>query len=255
MTALDLGTPYLVGHVEDRVIHVRIDRTDRRNAMTLDMYRGLRDATILADRDPEIDAVCFTGTGDWFCVGGDMSGNQEDSAALKELDPTLNFPFQHFERCRKLVVAAVNGGCHAGGLNLLMHSDVSVAVDTAVFRGPELLRGIPDPYMSARLADHVGLARAKYMMFTAARIDAHEALSMGLVGRVVSADAFDEAVAWTLEQIRLTAPQARSLIKADFNDQLRRHDDNLFKRSMMNPEMTEGMKAFMEKRRPEWPRE
>lgn len=254
MTPLDLGTPYLQGHVEDRVIHVRIDRTDRRNAMTLDMYRGLRDAANIADGDPEIDAVCFRGTGDWFCVGGDMSGNQEDSAALKETDPTANFPFRAFEGCRKIIVAAVNGACHAGGLNLVMHSDVSVAVESAVFRGPELLRGIPDPYMSSRLADHVGLGKAKYMMFTAALIEAREAEAMGLVGKVVPAAKFEEQVEWVLDQIRRTGPEARAMIKQDYNRRLARHDNGMFKRAMMSPEMTEGMKAFIEKRAPDWPR-
>jgi len=254
MTALDLGTPFLEGKVADRILHVRIDRPDRRNAMTLDMYRGLRDAAIIADADAEIDAVCVRGTGEWFCAGGDMSGNQEDSAALQERDSSINFPFRHFESCRKIIVCAVNGACHAGGLNVLMHSDVSVAVETASFRGPELLRGIPDPYMSARLADYVGLGKAKYLMFTAARISATEAETMGLVGKVATASEFDAAVEDTLEQIRLTAPQARAMIKADLNDRLRRHDHNLFKRSLMNEEMVEGMRAFMEKRRPEWPR-
>ena len=76
MTTLDLGTPYLQGSLENRVLQVRIDRTDRRNAMTLDMYRGLRDAAIIADENAEIDALCFQGTGDWFCVGADMSLQQ-----------------------------------------------------------------------------------------------------------------------------------------------------------------------------------
>ena len=255
MTIIDLGTPYLTGSVRHRVLHVRIERPERRNAMTLDMYRGVRDAAIIADGDPQIDAVCIRGSEGWFCAGGDMSGNQEDSAALKERDPTVNFPFRHLESCRKIVVAAVNGACHAGGLNILMHSDVSVAVDTAKFRGPELLRGIPDPYMSARLADYVGLGKAKYMMFTAALIDASEAHSMGLVGKVASEPDFEEQVEWTLEQIRLTAPQARAMIKTNLNDRLPRHDQSLFKRSFMSPEMTEGMRAFMEKRPPEWPRD
>jgi enoyl-CoA hydratase/carnithine racemase len=254
MTALDLGTPYLAASVDNHILHVRIDRPERRNAMTLDMYRGVRDAAIIADGDPEIDAVCIRGSGDWFCVGGDMSGNQEDSAALKEPDPTVNFPFRHLESSRKIIVAAVNGACHAGGLNILMHSDVSVAVDTAKFRGPELLRGIPDPYMSGRLAGYVGLGKAKYMMFTAALIEASEAESIGLVGKVVPEAQFDEQVEWTLEQIRLTAPEARAMIKTDLNSRLPRHDQSLFKRSFMSAEMTEGMRAFMEKRRPEWPR-
>ncbi|MCH2170417.1 enoyl-CoA hydratase/isomerase family protein, partial [Myxococcota bacterium] len=220
-----------------------------------DMYRGIKRAAILADDDSELDAVCVTGSGEWFCVGGDMSGRAENPEALAaELDPTDHFPFRHFERCSKVIVAAVNGQCHAGGLNLLMHCDLSIAVDTARFRAPELLRGIPDPYMSARLADYVGLGKAKYLLFTAALIDAREAESMGLIGKVVTADRFQDEVEWTLEQIRKTAPGARALIKEDCNKRLHGHDVSMFRRSIMSPEMVEGMQAFLEKRPPDWPR-
>ena len=68
-TAPDLGTPHLVAHVEDRVLHLRIDRVERRNAFTQDMYRGLKRAAIWADGQPELDAVCLTGTDEWFGVG------------------------------------------------------------------------------------------------------------------------------------------------------------------------------------------
>lgn len=89
MTTLDLGTPYLHATVANRVLKVRIDRTDRRNAMTLDMYRGLKQAAIVADGDAELDAICLTGTGDWFCVGGDMSGRAADPRA--RLGPPAGF--------------------------------------------------------------------------------------------------------------------------------------------------------------------
>ncbi len=141
---------------------------ERRNAFTQDMYRGIKRAAVWADTQPELDAVCLTGTDRWFGAGGDMGGRAEDPEGLAvEWDSTEQFPFRHIERCRKLWVAKVNGLCHAGGLDLTLRCDVAVASDQARFRVPELLRGIPDPFMSARLAEAVGLARARYLFFTA----------------------------------------------------------------------------------------
>lgn len=255
MDHLDLGSRHLAAHVDDRVLHVRLARPEKRNATTQDMYRGLKRAAIIADGDVEIDALCLTGTGEWFGSGGDMSGESDDPEGLAtELDPTEHFPFRHLEACRALVVAAVNGACHAGGLNLVLCSDVSIASERATFRAPELLRGVPDPWMAARLADHVGLAAARYLMFTAATIDADRALAMGLVGEVVPHDRFDEHVAWVLGQIRLTGPQARAAVKHDIARRLASPDVSLFRRAIRSPEMVEGMAAFLERRRPEWPR-
>lgn len=253
--SIDLGSKYLDARVEERVLHVRINRPEKRNAVTQDMYRGLKRAAILSDGDAEIDALCLTGTGDVFAVGGDMTGESEDPDGLAaELDPTDHFPFRHFEQCRKIVVAAVNGLCYAGGLNLLLFSDLGIASARAKFRAPELLRGVPDPFVAARLPHFVGLAAAKYLLFTAAVIDAHEAEALGLIGKVVEHERFDDQVAWTLEQIRLTAPAARAMVKDDLNRRLPPTDVNLFRHSLLSPEMAEGFRAFIEKRPPRWPR-
>ncbi len=256
MSDVDLGSRHLHAHTADRVLHVRIDHAAKRNAITQDMYRGLKRAAILADGDAELDALCLTGTGDVFAVGGDMSGASEHPEALaQELDPTDHFPFRHLERCRRVVVAAINGICYAGGLNLVLFSDVSLASDRAVFRAPELLRGAPDPWIAARLAAHVGLGKAKYLLFTGAVIDAHEAAAIGLVGRVVPHAELAAQLEWTLDQIRQTGPRARAMVKDDMNGRLPAPDVNMFRRAIMSPEMAEGFQAFFEKRRPNWPRE
>ncbi|MGE4605461.1 MAG: enoyl-CoA hydratase/isomerase family protein [Myxococcota bacterium] len=253
---IDLGSRYLDCSIESRVMRVRIDRVHRKNAMTQDMYRGVKRAAILADGDPELDVLCITGTADVFAVGGDMSGEAEDPDGLtSELDPTDHFPFRHLERCRKVVLAAVNGICYAGGLNLLMYSDVSIASDRAKFRAPELIRGAPDPWMSARLAAYVGLGTAKYLLYTADVINAAEAFAIGLLGQVVPHDRFDAEVEKVLDKIRKTGPKARTMVKEDMNRQLAAPDANMFKRAILSPEMVEGMKAFLEKRDPDWPRD
>ena len=256
ITAPDLGTQYLVAEVRDRVLHLRVDRVERRNSFTQDMYRGLKRAAIWADREPGLDAVCLTGTDRWFGAGGDMGGNAEDVEALNtEWDPSDHFPFRHIERCSKLWVAAVNGMCVAGGMDLILHCDVVVASDQARFRVPELLRGIPDPHMSARLAGVVGLQRARYLFFTADEIDAHDAAAMGLVGKVVPHADLDTEVARVLGMIAQTGPRARTLVKRDLNKDLPHHSMQLFVESFGSPEMVEGMRAFLEKRPVEWPRD
>ena len=208
-----------------------------------------------ADQEPELDAVCITGTDRWFGAGGDMSGAATDPEGLAaEWDPTDHFPFRHIERCSKLWVARINGLAHAGGLVLALHCDVAVASDRARFRAPELLRGIPDPYLVARLASAVGLVRARSLLFTAREVDAHEALAMGLVGQVVPHDELDGAVATVLEQVAATGPTARAAVKRDLNARLPAPDVGLFFNAIRSPEMVEGMAAFVEKRPPQWPR-
>jgi enoyl-CoA hydratase/carnithine racemase len=254
-TPPDFGSRFIVASVDNRVLQLRIDRAERRNAFTQDMYRAVKRAAIWANDEPELDAVCITGTDQWFGAGGDMAGGGEDPQGLAaEWDSTDHFPFRHIERCKKLWVAKVNGVCHAGSLDLVLYADVAIASDRARFRVPELLRGIPDPLMSARLADAVGLARARYLFFTAAEIDAPTALAMGLVGEVVAHDQLDDRVEWVLEQIRLTGPAARAMVKRDLNSRLPAADMGMFHDAIRSAEMREGMAAFINKRPPDWPR-
>ncbi len=253
---VELGSRYLEAEVRGRVMRVRIVRPEKRNAMTQDMYRGVKRACVLADADAELDAVLITGSDDVFAVGGDMSGEAEDPEGLaQELDPTDHHPFRHMERCRKTILCAVNGLCYAGGVDLVLYGDLAIASDRARFRVPELLRGAADPWISARLAEHVGLGPAKYLLFTAEVIDAERALALGLVGKVVPHTEFEEQVESTLAQIRRMGPQARAMIKEDINRRLPTPDQGMFKRSILSPEMVEGMKAFLEKREPDWPRD
>ena len=195
----------------DRVLHLRVDRVERRNAFTQDMYRGHEAGRDLGRRARrELDAVCLTGTGEWFGAGGDMAGRSEDPEGLAaEWDATDHFPFRHIERCRKLWVAKINGLCHAGGLDLALHCDVPIASDRARFRVPELLRGIPDPFMSARLARRVAWPRPGACCSPPPRSTPPQAEAIGLVGEAVPHDELDATVEWVLEQIRRTGPRAR----------------------------------------------
>src|SRR5712671_5168047 len=232
MTTIDLGSTGLKATKADGVLRVVPD---------------------LAERDPEIDVVVLTGAGDTFCVGGEMGGKHEGGQPLdRETDGLDLTPFVQLERCPKIVLVAINGMCQGGGLVMTLMSDVSVVSDRATFRVPELLRGVADCYLGARLASRVGTARAKYLLFTAQYFGAAEALAMGLVSRVVPHAELDAAVAETVGWIRQTGPRARTSLKHDLNRQLPPIDMPMFAASLASDEVREGFKAFVEKRPPSW---
>ena len=252
--AVDLGSRHLDASRADGVLRVLIDRPERRNALTIEMYHGLKKAAVLAERDPAIDVLLVTTAGH-FCVGGEMGGRHEGGAGLdRETDGIDLLPFVQFERCPKLVVLGINGMCQGGGLNLTLTADLAVASERATFRAPEPLRGVADCFLGARLASRVGMARAKLLLFTAAEVTAAEALTMGLVARVVPHAELEAALSETIARVRQTGPQARAALKRDLNRQLPAIDFTMFMASLGSDEVREGFAAFVEKRPPAWTR-
>src|SRR2546422_290507 len=132
--AIDLGSRHLHGSKAEGVLRVVIDRPERRNALTIEMYHGIKKAAVLAERDPAIDVLLVTATGDYFCVGGEMGGRHEGGAGLdRETDGIDLLPFVQFERCPKIVVLGINGMCQGGGLNLTLTAHLAVASEPASF--------------------------------------------------------------------------------------------------------------------------
>lgn len=252
-TPIDLGSSGLRASKRAGVLRVVIDRPERRNALTVEMYHGIKKAAVLAEKDPEIQVLVITATGEFFCVGGEMGGKHEGGQPIdRETDGLDLTPFVQLERCSKVVLLAINGMCQGGGLVMTIMSDLSVVSDRATFRVPELLRGVADCYLGARLASRVGMARAKYLLFTAQYFTAHEALAMGLVSRVVPHEQLAAAVDETIGWVRQTAPRARTLLKRDLNRQLPGIDMPMFAESLAGDEVREGFAAFVGKRPPNW---
>ena len=250
---VDLDSKYLHASKERGVLTVVIDRPERRNALTIEMYHGIKKAAVIAGRDATIDFLVVTGKGDYFCVGGEMGGKHEDGQKIdRETDGIDLTPFVQLKRCPKTVVMAINGMCQGGGLVMTLMSDISIASDKATFRTPELLRGVRDSYLSARLVTRVGVARAKWLLFAAQYVSAAEALAMGLISRVVPHGEFAQRVEETLEWLRQTAPGARAAIKHDVNSHLPRLNDEMFVAGLASEECAEGFRAFVEKRPPKW---
>ncbi len=251
---IELGSKFVDCSLDSSVLRITLNRPERRNACTMEMYNAIKRATIIADSRDEIRVLVLTGSGASFCVGGDMGGAEQETPGTLALqaDPLDNIPFAHLERCTKIVITAINGHCHAGGMDLMMCSDISIASEQAVFRVPELLRGLADGWLGARLPQRVGLAKAKYLIFTAQQIDAREAERIGLISMVVPHEALSEKVNEVIQQVILTAPNAGAAMKKQMNQQLPPFDIDIFQRSVRSAEVIEGFSAFVEKRPPNW---
>ncbi|MDT7806879.1 MAG: enoyl-CoA hydratase [Acidobacteriota bacterium] len=184
--------------IEERGTHavISINRPDQRNSLSIATLSNLEAAfTMLSARD-DITAVIFTGTRDAFASGADIRELQAltlDSArAFAERGQKL---FQRIAEARQLTIAAVNGYCMGGGLDLALACRVRVASHSAMFAHPGARLGIITGWGGTRrLPEIIGAARAFEMFTTARRLTAHEALEIGLVARL-----HDDALACALE--------------------------------------------------------
>jgi enoyl-CoA hydratase len=232
---------------------VTIDRPERRNALTANMYFGIRRAVDRVNASRSLLALVVTGTGDVFAPGGELGGHHDDGAVnFGELLGTGAVPFDAIRDSRKPVIAAVNGLCMGGGLLIAMLADVAIASDRAVFGAPELLRGVADAYHAAILPEHVGIALARDMLFTGRRLTAPEAQRCGLVARVVPHDQLTETTEGVVHDILRTAPRARVALKRLVNARYGAVDKITFDESVNGDEVIEGFRAFVEKRTPDW---
>ncbi|MFJ9124246.1 enoyl-CoA hydratase/isomerase family protein [Streptomyces sp. NPDC102340] len=249
----DLGTTGLRLERDGVIAWCHIDRPEARNALTPAMYFGIKRAVRLVNTDPDLAALIITGTGDVFAPGGDLGGrSQPGDADASALGHDI-LPFTAVRESRAPVIAAVNGICQAGGLLIAMMADIAVVSDRATFRVPELLRGIPDATFAAALPAHVGVAAARDLMLSARRFDAAEALRLGLVSRVVPHEELREAALSAAREVLRTPPMARMHVKRMLNERYGVIDhQTMFWALEESPEPREGMRAFMEKRQPDW---
>jgi len=251
----------LSGHV----LTVTLNRPDARNAVNMDLTIGVGTALDAAEADPDVWVVILTGAGDRaFCAGADLK-----AAARGELttdDPRLarwGFAGYVAHAISKPTIAAVNGFALGGGTELVLASDLAVAVDTATFGLPEVKRGIVAGAGGAfRLPRQIPQKAAMEAMLTGQPVSAQRALELGLLNRVVSADRLQETAVELAEAICQNAPLAVQTTKrialgiidgrvpAEDQDWTRTTDETAA--VMRSDDAKEGMRAFAEKRSPEW---
>jgi enoyl-CoA hydratase/carnithine racemase len=238
---------------------VRLNRPDARNALSPELMEELAAQCERWDEDPEVGCIVIAGDDDWFAAGADIRVMAERSFVETLAAPAVRF-WPRLAAVRTPLVAAVSGYALGGGCELALACDMIVASEKAQFGQPEILLGIiPGGGGTQRLARILGKQRAMELVLTGRRIDAAEAAALGIVNRVVKAREWLDSALELADVVARRPPLAVRLAKqavlaADETplgaglDQERR----LYELAMATEDRVEGMRAFLEKRRPEF---
>lgn len=224
--------------VRDGVAVLTLNRPEKRNAISDDMRTELIDALERVTADRKIRALVLTGSGKGFCAGGDVAGMQRRMDA-----PPGEVGFNGWTRQQRVhhsvallhnmpkpVIAAVNGGANGLGADLAMACDLVIASSAASFTWSYIHRGlIPDGGGMYFLPRRVGLANAKQLIFGGRKVEADEALQLGIADRLSASpeSLVDEAVAWAAEMSHGSAT-ALALGKSILNQTFELTADQVF---------------------------
>jgi len=240
---------------------ITIDDPERRNPMSTETMAELAAATCRAIDDREVRVIVYTGAGDRaFSAGGDLSGSfADDPIGLHRARGELAELLKMMLRGGKPTVARVNGHALAGGFGLAVACDVTICVDDAKLGTTEVKAGLWPMMISAILARVMPRKAALELMLTGRVIDPREAQRLGAVSRVVAREDLDAAVDETVGAFLALSPATLMLGKDSFYGMADAALDTALDRLQggltevaLTDDSVEGVKAFLEKRGPEW---
>jgi enoyl-CoA hydratase/carnithine racemase len=243
---------------QPHIVLVTIANEKRRNAMSRAMLADLAALWDRLDQDADCRCVVLTGAGEKaFSAGADISG---DLSASAETAHVINRALLKDTPFAKPIVAAINGDCVGGGLELLLSTDIRAAVPQARFGLPEVRWSIyPFGGATVKLAHQVGHVHATDLLLTGRLVDAAFAERIGLLNRVVERD---QLMAWALETAATIAANSPSAVQAvrtqisasiaDYAKSREALEQELGDRVRTGPHFAEGIAAFREKRKPDY---
>jgi len=250
----------IVVETRGRIGLIRLNRPQRMNALNDALAAELSQALAALDGDPDIGAIVITGNDKAFAAGADIAAMAEWDYQKVYADNYITKDWEDVRKTRKPVIAAVAGYALGGGCELAMMCDLIIAADTAKFGQPEITIGtMPGMGGTQRLPRAVGKAKAMDWCLTGRMVDAAEAERSGLVARVVPADKLEEeslAVATKIAGHSLPVVlKVKEAINRAYESALA--EGLLFERREFHStfaldDQKEGMRAFVEKRKPEF---
>jgi len=239
---------------------ITLNRSERRNALTIAMMRQLGGLLDELERDDALRAVVLTGRGKVFCSGLDLDAMGASPGAPELESALVDDVLVPLERFSKPTIAALNGDALAGGLELALHCDIRLAVASARFGMPVARIGIVVPYpLILKLIDTVGPANTSELLFTGEPLGAERALALQMVNRIVPAEELVSAAETMAKTIAANAPLAVRAMKRAIlagRAQRARPEPNDVKqeavRARSSEDAREGIRAVLEKRRPQF---
>jgi len=248
---------------DDQVVRVRLNRPEVRNALDPALIAGLTLAFQNVDEQPHIRAVVLEGAGAIFCGGADIkymraaldlseSQNYEDALRLSDM-------FAAIDNCPAPTIAKVQGAALGGGAGLIAVCDIVVAEEDALFGFTEAKLGIVPAVISPFVLRKIGQTHARALFPTAERFSGDRAMRIGLVHEVVPPGQLDASVESKIQELLTSGPGAARLSKkiartvgALAPDEARRWTAERIASQRVSPEGQEGLRAFLDKRRPTW---
>jgi len=253
---------YIITEIVDKIAILKINRPEVLNAVNTETILEIESAMKEFNEDKDVRVIIITGEGKSFVSGSDISRlAQMDSLMAREYSQIGQRVLDFIENMEKPVIAAVNGYALGSGCEIAMACDIRIASEKAKFGQPEVKLGlIPGHAGTQRLARLVGIGKAKELIFTGDLIDAQEAYRIGLVNKVVPAETLiEEAINLAKKIIENAGPNAVSISKTVLNRGIdanlktaNSYETEAFSILFSTEEAKEGMKAFLEKRKPNW---
>lgn len=255
----------LLYDVTDRIGTIMLNRPDALNALTDDMYRDLQAVIGTIATDPEIGCVILTGAGRAFCAGADLKARRDDLTPLERRARhrwILKDILEPLYSLEKPVIAAVNGAAVGAGFNIALACDLIIASEQASFIQAFARVGlVPDLGGLYLLGRVIGVNKAKELCFTARKVLAEEAKTIGIANHVVSAENLLREARAIAASITALAPTATAMTKSLLNtasnatlDQMLEYESFATTVAFITPEYEEGVQAFREKRPPDFAR-
>ena len=237
---------------------ITLNRPNVLNALSTPLVRELGHALAAFEADGAIGAMVLTGSEKAFAAGADIKEMQSKNWPDTYSEDFITAEWEAILSCRKPVIAAVAGYALGGGCELAMMCDFIIAADTARFGQPEIQLGVtPGAGGTQRLTRFVGKSKAMEMCLTGRMMDADEAERSGLVSRVVAADSLIDEAVETARKIAGMSPPVTLMVKEAVNRSYEvslsegvRFERRLFQATFGTADQSEGMAAFVEKRKP-----
>jgi len=253
--------PYemILTETRGRVGLITLNRPQAMNALNNQLMRELMDALEAFDKDDDIGAMVITGNEKAFAAGADIK-EMADKTIEQMMDRDHVAVFGRIRTIRKPVIAAVSGWALGGGCEIALSCDMIIASDSAKFGQPEITIGvIPGAGGTQRLIRAVGKAIAMEMILNNRTLSAPEALGYGLVNRVAPVSGFLNEALKLADEIASRAPLAVRAAKRMINQSYERfladglsEEKQVFYNLFATEDQKEGMRAFVEKRKPNW---